>query len=139
MGGGRPAHVPPACARWHSAARGPRPPPPPARQSPPSPAASIMVETKTLSSDGGPKAGFGAPALAAAGAGAALLAGPQAAPPRPRRRPLACMQVGAAVVAATDRPSHTFGAGFVAPHPSIRKDAVDVDGFLREHEVGLAA
>lgn len=25
----------------------------------------------------------------------------------------------------------TFSAGYIAPHPSIRKDAVDVDGFLQ--------
>ncbi|EFN57853.1 hypothetical protein CHLNCDRAFT_143310 [Chlorella variabilis] len=29
----------------------------------------------------------------------------------------------------------TFGAGYIAPHPSIRKDAVDVDSYLQEHQV----
>ncbi|PRW59002.1 NAD(P)-binding [Chlorella sorokiniana] len=31
--------------------------------------------------------------------------------------------------------THTFGAGHIAPHPAIRKDAVDVDSFLAEHQV----
>ncbi|KAL4424908.1 hypothetical protein ABPG77_009637 [Micractinium sp. CCAP 211/92] len=42
---------------------------------------------------------------------------------------------------ATTRPAaraaggRSYGPGYIAPHPSIRKDAVDVDSFLQEHQV----
>ncbi|KAL4434244.1 hypothetical protein ABPG75_000685 [Micractinium tetrahymenae] len=43
-----------------------------------------------------------------------------------------------ATKAAPAAGGRTFGPGYIAPHPSIRKDAVDVDSFLQEHQVYTA-
>lgn len=119
-----------------------------------------MVETKTVgSADGTPPvsclllcpASQGCPRLhshclpAQAWLAACLLPGisgdrpprgPAVSPTQQLRRcpcALSCSLQGGAA-------SHrTFGAGYIAPHPSIRKDAVDVDSYLQEHQVGCVA
>ena len=35
---------------------------------------------------------------------------------------------------AGSTPPRTFTKGYIAPHPTIRKDAVDVDGFLEKNQ-----
>jgi hypothetical protein len=75
--------------------------------------------------------------------------------PCPSKKPRACWHPGATAQPPARSPSDRlppplarflplqagavqprFGAGYIAPHPSIRKDAVDVDNFLRDHQAG---